>query len=270
MPLQYLIGNQPFGALEILCEKGVLIPRPETESITHHLAKIVSDRSVSLGHLRILDLCSGTGCISLLLHHLLARRFPYLEILGLDVSSIAVKLANKNLDHNVACGTLFRKARRDVRFEKADILATNEPALNQPWDILVANPPYISPQSFLRDTERSVRKYEPTVALVPPSCGQSDQAIGDSFYPQLLHTANRIQPSLLLVEVADMAQAIRVTECALKEGRWENCEIWRDWLEANHETHEHVMIGDKVINVRGFGNGRAVFLKSYTGYSQQS
>ena len=80
-PLQYIIGNQPFGDLEILCQKNVLIPRPETEIYTTRLAECLRNISHSRGKsgregLRILDLCSGSGCIALLLHSLL-KQPPY-------------------------------------------------------------------------------------------------------------------------------------------------------------------------------------------------
>src|SRR2546421_5322789 len=75
-PLQYILGTQPFGDLEILCQKGVLIPRLETEAYTAELAGLVRDLGragpeTKTQKLRILDVCTGTGCISLLLHSLL-------------------------------------------------------------------------------------------------------------------------------------------------------------------------------------------------------
>ncbi|KAI0552162.1 S-adenosyl-L-methionine-dependent methyltransferase [Xylaria curta] len=153
-PLQYVLGTQPFGDLEILCEKGVLIPRPETEAWASMLADLALSsrgRQTREGEdLRVLDLCSGTGCIGLSLY---ARRTapsrrwgatkeqereeggtraqrPVWRVFGFDVEPRAVRLARKNLRHN------FRGPRRShggiveeddddvdtrVTFEQADI-----------------------------------------------------------------------------------------------------------------------------------------------------
>lgn len=64
------------------------------------------------------------------------------------------------------------------------------------FDILISNPPYISPRQFLSTTARSVREYEPLQALVPPaneSDKLSDADVGDMFYPRLLDIAERVQ-----------------------------------------------------------------------------
>ncbi|KAI0865175.1 S-adenosyl-L-methionine-dependent methyltransferase [Xylaria cubensis] len=154
-PLQYVLGTQPFGDLEILCEKGVLIPRPETEAWASMLADLVALPSSSFSSrgraqggqtqtreegrrkgLRILDLCSGTGCIGLSLYArgtrapsrrwggattrttttttttaeeerepgmMRAQRSPVWRVFGFDVEHRAVRLARKNLRHNF-CG----------------------------------------------------------------------------------------------------------------------------------------------------------------------
>ena len=73
--LQYIIGNQPFGDLEILCRVGVLIPRPETETYTQNLASLLKQLQQAgkweQSNLKVLDLCTGTGCIAFLLYGLL-------------------------------------------------------------------------------------------------------------------------------------------------------------------------------------------------------
>ncbi|KAI1746518.1 S-adenosyl-L-methionine-dependent methyltransferase [Xylaria castorea] len=154
-PLQYVLGTQPFGDLEMLCEKGVLIPRPETEAWVAMLADLVlsspsssssrggrvvqvqggESRDERKDHLRILDLCSGTGCIGLLLYArgiassrrrrwgaamkkeekdqgtmmMMAAQSPALRVFGFDVEPRAVHLARKNLRHNFVCGARRRR-----------------------------------------------------------------------------------------------------------------------------------------------------------------
>ncbi|EER40586.1 conserved hypothetical protein [Histoplasma capsulatum H143] len=211
VPLQYILGDQPFGELEMLCRRGVLIPRPETESYTTRVAnlllsKLAPTRQKDLTHrdeckcehlptLRIVDLCTGTGCIPLLLHSLLSPVFPKLQICAVDISTRALKLARENLKHNIALGMLSERAREEVSFVKGDVLsglselsglcsssvtpasktaaaaaAAAEPEINPVITILLSNPPYISPAQFANGTTaRSVRRYEPRLALVPPT-----------------------------------------------------------------------------------------------------
>ncbi|TRX88138.1 hypothetical protein FHL15_010984 [Xylaria flabelliformis] len=177
-PLQYVLGTQPFGDLEILCEKGVLIPRPETEAWASMLADLAlpspsSSSSCSSSplrgrgrvrgqtregkglQLRILDLCSGTGCIGLSLYARgtappTSRRWgatderepgmrraqsPVWRVFGFDVEPRAVRLARKNLRHNfrglqrshAAHGRVVKEEEGEeevktrVTFEQADI-----------------------------------------------------------------------------------------------------------------------------------------------------
>lgn len=241
-----------------------------------HIAEIVFDimrtkthskaalPSSNVPKFRILDLCSGTGCISLLLHALLSRQELELEILGIDISPIAVALANRNLSHNIALGNLSRAAKDQVRFAEADIFC--EEFLEQGgWDMIISNPPYISPQSFGQDTSRSTRSYEPKIALVP-SYSQSlameveaasvDVSIGDSFYSKLLDVAERSNAKILLVEVADMEQARRIVAKGIERRYWYQFEIWKDRPDVT--MFSETLIGGASVRVIGDGHGRSV------------
>ncbi|EXJ62322.1 hypothetical protein A1O7_02756 [Cladophialophora yegresii CBS 114405] len=199
MPLQYIMGSQPFGNLDILCRRGVLIPRPETEMYTEKAAKLLlaalpatqstdgpwwQDRSSKV---RILDLCTGTGCIALLLHSLLKPIDPTkpslppgldLEIVGLDINPRAVRLARKNLHHSVSQKLLHSDAIHSVSFQQVDVRALEKKQYKEggsddqlrktvnaaaagvsdedidsslasaPWDMVIANPPYVGPKDY--------------------------------------------------------------------------------------------------------------------------
>ena len=300
-PLQYILGTQPFGDLEILCQKGVLIPRPGTEAYTAKLAGLVRDSrreetAARRQKLRILDLCTGSGCISLLLHsHLRPPNTEEaiakdglshsclsldLEILGIDISETALRLAKHNLLYNLEHGNLHSTAKNDISFVRANVLVepirtvagqqdsppdsehqvsdadlgVEVPSTCQilhgedhgkNWDILIANPPYISPRKFEPGgtTARSVRRWEPQLALVPrplasffwPNVKRSEHSIqlerGDEFYPTLLELARSVDAKAVVLEVGDDGQALRVRQMATQFFTGESdiaVEVWRD------------------------------------------
>ena len=161
-----------------------------------------------------------------------------------------------------------------MHFQLGDLFAPNSPNptlalqqswLDKKWDILVSNPPYISPRSFDNTTAKSVRDWEPKSALVPPGViskttgDLGDASIGDAFYPRLLDIAKRVSAKVVLFEVADLAQATRVAGMVLKGKEWDRCEIWRDWPgQGGTEGWGKVQVGGRGVNVVGEGNGRAL------------
>lgn len=154
-----------------------------------------------------------------------------------------------------------------MRFIRDDIFRSNDADwTKETWDIVVANPPYISPKAFFQDTARSVRQYEPRSALVPaPPISVSAAAtipIADSFYPRILHIAEQVRAKMLLVEVGDEKQACRVVDMILRgpqwAAHWAGCEIWRDW-PSEEESVTMPTISGRNVRVLGQGEGRAVF-----------
>jgi methylase of polypeptide subunit release factors len=238
-----------------------------------------------------LDLCTGTGCIPLLFHHELFNQSNFElnigHIIGVDISQRALKLAEENKTHCVQNAQTHRSSSaninlsilRDMQFLKADILAEHsDPSSvmsklkkaqgirpsNPTYDVLISNPPYISTSAFHRTTSASVRKYEPKLALVPPvpiaSVNQATEDDGDLFYPKLYELATRLDTKVVLFEVADMEQALRVA--GLADGDWDVVEIWRDDPSSGGGEVESVDVGEgearRRVGVRGVGNGRSV------------
>lgn len=284
--MQYVLGSQPFGRLDIKCRPGVLIPRPETEAYVVHVAELIRSgrfsglgdgtrRSDDEGCLRIVDFCTGTGCISLLLYSLLKPHFPRTRVHGFDISDEALSLARENLRYNVRRGLLPASAlEQDVAFEKADIFSDSwRPFLKHPRgiDLLVSNPPYISTQGFNRDTGRSVRNYEPKLALVPDLMSENSSVESrrckpeDVFYSRLFEIVGIIKPSVMLFEVGHLQQARRVAEMATvcRNLDQDGVEIWRDWPDMTPEEYEEQEVRSDVgikIPIQGSGHGRSVMV----------
>lgn len=142
MPLQYILGRAEFMSLPFCVTEDVLIPRQETELLVETVT-----RSLSGG--RILDLCTGSGCIGVSLAHYMPNAF----VDALDVSSAALKIARKNAEE---IGVASR-----MRFICDDILK-NVP--KEKYDAVVSNPPYIESE-IIGTLQQEVRDFEPRVAL---------------------------------------------------------------------------------------------------------
>lgn len=168
-PLQYVLGSQPFGSLDILCRRNVLIPRWETEEWVTRLSDMIRQHIKDTTQLKILDACTGTGCISLLLHQKLSEEAKYkTDILGFDVSYDAVTLANDNLNKNEPSWSLEKSS---VTFRKSNIFHWSLNDTAESFDLIVSNPPYITREEYsspvtLEGVARSVKLYEPSLALI--------------------------------------------------------------------------------------------------------
>lgn len=152
-PLQYVLGRAEFCGRSFKVDRRVLIPRPETELLVQEAsAYIAAHSSRTDGHaLRILDLCTGSGCIA----WTLALDFPWTEVTAADISPDALALA---------CSQ-FPGSESRVRFLEADVLS--DLPLEGPFDLIVSNPPYVL-DSQKAEMRRNVLDYEPGLALFVP------------------------------------------------------------------------------------------------------
>jgi methylase of polypeptide subunit release factors len=246
--------------------------------------------------LRILDLCSGSGCISLLLFALLRKNFPRLRVLGYDISPKAIKLANENLTRNFETGETGNDdlLHRQVRFRKQDIFEDTEKlkkALDEDHiqfnlkkkhddlennesttevDIIISNPPYIAPNSFARTTSRSVRIFEPKLALVPPTHDKYGRYLAEMddffFFKRLMELHTELGSKILLMEVGGIAQAYAVAWLAVHKFQGNRIEIWRDHpdqvrtYKLRYSIQGCRVIKGKYIPIKGRGTVRAVVL----------
>ena len=146
-PMAYLRGRREFFGRDMIVSAAVLVPRPETETLVERaLALIGKDQTA-----RVLDLCTGSGCIGVTL---LAERSACSALLT-DVSADALDVARQNVEkHRVVDRALL--AQGDL-FDAIDPLAP-------PFDLIVANPPYIAAAERAQ-LEPDVRDFEPSIAL---------------------------------------------------------------------------------------------------------
>jgi len=145
-PLAYVINHSDFMGLDFYINTHTLIPRNETEQlvewVTEHLNTMASPR--------VLDMCTGSGCIVVSLLH----AEPTAQGVGVDISEQALAVATRNANSN---GVGER-----VRFVCSDLFAALDPGLR--FDIIVSNPPYI-PTHEMQELEPSVAEHEPHLAL---------------------------------------------------------------------------------------------------------
>lgn len=246
-----------------------------------HLVQRIAPLHSVPKRLRVLDLCTGTGCIPLLFHHEISRKYPKAEpprSIGVDLSPKAVKLARKNLARQKDNLGTVSSSLSSLKFLRGDVFAqagssnahsalalstvlqSSSDRQQMPrCDILISNPPYISPIEFSRTTSRSVRNFEPKLALVPESqYHRSGIDPGDVFYPRLLDIADELEAKVILFEVADLEQAKRVASMMAQRQTYHNVEIWRD-DPAGQSDSEAFASHDLNIKILGEGNGRSVF-----------
>jgi release factor glutamine methyltransferase len=140
-PLEYVLGHTTFAGHRIEVSPDVLIPRPETEILLDEVGKLIDPAG-----LPVLEVGTGSGILALAL----AKKFPALEIIAVDLSPAALAVARRNL-----AGVSH------VRLVESDLLADS--SLPERFQLIVANLPYI-PAGDLPSLMREVR-HEPKLAL---------------------------------------------------------------------------------------------------------
>lgn len=146
-PIQYIFGKARFYGMNLKVTPDVLIPRPETEELVD---LIVNDRGGERD-LRVLDVCTGSGCIAIAL----ARNLPFSEVDAIDISREALAVARENASELKAA----------VSFKEGDALRMG--ADGTEYDIIVSNPPYIA-EHERAEMDRNVLEHEPALALFVP------------------------------------------------------------------------------------------------------
>lgn len=218
VPLQYILKSQPFGPLLVRCRRGVLIPRWETEEWVCELGSRFAAR-IGENEMRIVDICTGTGCIALLLRHLI----PGSLVFAIDVSKRAISLASEN---SRSLGLSIKTILQDVLSVKASNI------LEKHVDLITSNPPYVPLSKYFNECTYSVRNYEPKLAL-----------IGDKqFYKNLLDDWI-FKTNSFVYEVGDIEQCDYVLK-HIRANR-ELCDVWRVGYRKDTNGQPRVVYGYK-------------------------
>ena len=146
VPLSHLVGFEYFYDRKFKVTKDVLSPRMETEELIYKVVDYI--KANDKDNLKILDLCTGSGIIAITLRKELENMS--LEVVASDISEEALKVAKENSIMNEA----------EVKFIQSDIFEN----INEKFDIIVSNPPYIAYSDKIT-MEDNVLNYDPHLAL---------------------------------------------------------------------------------------------------------
>ena len=249
-PLAYIVGEQSFMGLPFIVSEDVLIPEQDTENLVEEALRLIDDGS------RILDLCTGSGCILLSLLHYTNGCIG----VGTDLSEKALEIARRNASaHGLSDQTVWlqgdlfdaldplnkknnddkdnkrenykiednkREESRDDQAEKSTESEKSEsgfPGMSYTsgYDMIISNPPYI-PTSVIDTLQPEVRCAQPRMALD----GGGD---GLDFYRRIIREApaHLVVGGRLLLEIGyDQAEAV---SDLLREAGYYGIEILKDY-----------------------------------------
>lgn len=218
IPLQYILGTQEFMGLTFEVNCHVLIPRQDTETLVETVLEEQKDKDR-----KVLDLCTGSGCIAVSL----AVLGGYKDVTATDLSQEALKVAKRNadclLEENYLC------------LRQGDLFHALLPG--ETYDILTCNPPYI-PTKIIKELQPEVKDYEPFMALD----GHGD---GLEFYRQIAdHARDWLNPSGCIYLEIGYEQANAVSSLLEKAG-FDNIKVIKDAPGL-----DRVVCGESIIRKR--------------------
>lgn len=206
VPLQYIVGETEFMGLRFKVNSSVLIPRQDTETLVEEALKVVKPG------MKVLDLCTGSGCIIISILH----NVPGVEGYAIDISKQALNVAKENAKLNDV----------SVMFERSDVFDH----VTGTYDVIVSNPPYIPTMEILK-LMPEVQTFEPMEALD----GKED---GLYFYRRIIDKAkDYLNPQgHLLFEIGyDQGEAV---SALMKEAGFCDVQVVKDLAH-----HDRVVTG---------------------------
>lgn len=146
-PIDYIINKKNFYGYDFYVNEDVLIPRPETEELVQW---VLEDNANNKKSKKLIDLCSGSGCVGITI----SKENKNMDVIISDVSEKALEVCNKNKV----------QLNSDAKTIKLDLNSNFKS--NYKYDIIVSNPPYLSPNEANEIGENV--KFEPEIALFAP------------------------------------------------------------------------------------------------------
>lgn len=230
-PVQYVLGHTEFYGRTFKVDPAVLIPRPETELLCRDAIKLGmrvyrmrSPYGKNAEPVRILDLCTGSGCIA----WTMALSIPGSRVTAVDISDAALEVAaGQDFASELKSKETFKP-----EFIKADILDSEQEIELGPFDMVLSNPPYIM-ESEKEDMRRNVLEYEPESALFVPDY---DPLL---FYRAIARWSQRFM-SPDGVGLSEVNESLaRQTETVFKAAGYAHTEIVRDLSDKNRYIIYH-------------------------------
>ncbi len=206
-PLQYIIGHTEFFGYKICVDQSVLIPRPESEVLIEMVIDDFGDKE----NLTLLDIGTGSGCLSIAL----AKKLNNVHITAVDISYKAARLA----EYNAKINEIADK----IKFLTADINSIVSGDVNDQYDIVISNPPYVSLADF-QNLQPEIKDYEPKNAV-------TDNEDGYSFYKKIAafsQKALKTGGALYLETGQGMAPGV---EKILEINNFSNLKVRKDYLD---------------------------------------
>ncbi len=230
-PVQYVLGHTEFYGRTFKVDPAVLIPRPETELLCRDAIKLGmrvyrmrSPYGKNAEPVRILDLCTGSGCIA----WTMALSIPGSRVTAVDISDAALEVAaGQDFASELKSKETFKP-----EFIKADVLDSEQEIELGPFDMVLSNPPYIM-ESEKEDMRRNVLEYEPESALFVPD---DDPLL---FYRAIARWSQRFM-SPDGVGLSEVNESLaRQTETVFKAAGYAHTEIVRDLSDKNRYIIYH-------------------------------
>ncbi len=204
-PLAYLLEEWDFYGITLRVTPDVLIPRSDTE----RLCELAIEHARACENPRVLDLCSGSGCIALALLH----EVPTARAVGVDLSPKAIELAQQNAERLGLTERYQCASGNALELPPQEYLGV--------FDVMVCNPPYITEQE-MHELDSSVADYEPHLALY----GGTD---GLDFYRAIIYGwAQVLRPDGVLFFECGWKQGEEVAKICMEAG-WRNTQIETDY-----------------------------------------
>ena len=211
-PVQYITGKTEFFSTELAVRRGALIPRPETEVLVEETIKILSaPAEENVSERLLLDIGTGSGNIPVAI----LKHVPMLKVYATDISDATLELAAEN-----AARYDFSKYILFLHGGLFEPLADLN--LEGSFDIVVSNPPYVSPEEY-ENLSSSIRDFEPPEALVAEDGGLF-------FHKKIIENADKyLRPKAFLLMECGATQAPSLQSILQETGRYDSIETIKDY-----------------------------------------